>query len=335
MDPDKVKTIVDWETPTCVTDVQAFIGFANFYRRFIKDFSKIITPLVNLTKKGIQFKWDTTCELSFNALKKAFTTAPVLRPFDWNKEVILETDASDYVSAGVLSQYDDNGVLHPVAFFSKKHSATECNYEIYDKELLAIIRCFEEWRPELEGTPSPIKVITDHRNLEYFMTTKLLNRRQARWSEFLSRFNFKIIYRPGKQGAKPDALTRRSEDLPKEGDERLLHQSQTVLKKENLEPAPDNSPVTLNVTTRARDHSAESSVENPPRIPAQTRRVRFADETNHDVPEPPQDIKNLLDNAYSVDETVLSILEALDKDATRHPQITLADCQRRGKYLFY
>lgn len=110
-----------------------------------------------------------------------------------------------------------------MAFFLKKHSATECNYEIYDKELLAIVRCFEEWRPELEGTPSPVRVITDHRNLEYFTITKLLNRRQARWSEFLSRFNFKITYRPGKQGAKPDALTRRSEDLPKEGDERLLH----------------------------------------------------------------------------------------------------------------
>src|SRR5699024_9122803 len=164
----------------------------------------------------VQFKWDTTCELSFNALKEAFTAAPVLKPFDWNKEVILETDASDYVSAGVLSQHDDNGVLHPVAFFSRKHSATECNYEIYDKELLAIIRCFEEWRPELERTPSPTKVITNHRTLEYFMTTKLLTRRQARWSEFLSRFNLKIVYRPGKQGAKPDALTRRSEDLPKE-----------------------------------------------------------------------------------------------------------------------
>lgn len=343
MDPDKVKTIIDWETPTCVTDVQAFIGFANFYRRFIKDFSKIIAPLVNLTKKGIQFRWDNTCELSFNALKEAFTTAPVLRPFDWNKEVILETDASDYVSAGVVSQYDDNGVLHPVAFFSKKHSTTECNYEIYDKELLAIIRCFEEWRPELEGTPSPIKVITDHRNLEYFMTTKLLNRRQARWSEFLSRFNFKIIYRPGKQGAKPDALTRRSEDLPKEGDERLLHQSQTVLKKENLELPPENAISTLNVTTRSRAHPprkpAENSVENPveslPDTPAQTRRVRFADETTHDVPEPPQDIKSLLDNAYSLDETVQSILEALDKNATRHPKITLADCQRRGNYLLY
>jgi len=137
--------------------------------------------------------------------------------------VILETDSSDFVSAGVLSQYDDNGVLHPIAFFSKKHTATECNYEIYDKELLAIVRCFEEWRPELEGASSPVQVISDHRNLEYFMSTKLLNRRQARWSEFLSRFNFKITYRPGKQGEKPDALTRRSADLPKGGDERLLH----------------------------------------------------------------------------------------------------------------
>jgi hypothetical protein len=223
MDPKKVQTIRDWKTPTCLTDVQAFIGFGNFYRRFVRDFSKIIAPMVNLTRKDVKFQWDLRCEESFNRLKEAFTSAPVLAPFDWEKEIILETDASDYVSAGVLSQYGDDGILRPVAFFSKKHSTTECNYEIYDKELLAIVRCFEEWRPELEGTSSPIKVITDHRNLEYFTTTKLLNRRQARWSEFLSRFNFTITYRPGKQGTKPDALTRRSEDLPKEGDECLLY----------------------------------------------------------------------------------------------------------------
>ena len=135
----------------------------------------------------------------------------------------METDASDYVSAGVLSQLDDEGILHPVAFFSKKHSPTKCNYEIYDKELMAIVRCFEEWRPHLESADHPIKVLSDHNNLEYFMTTKLLNRRQARWSEFLSRFNFRIVYRPGKVGGKPDALTRRSGDLPKEGDKQLLH----------------------------------------------------------------------------------------------------------------
>jgi hypothetical protein len=115
--------------------------------------------------------------------------------------------------------------LKPVAFFSKKHLITEYNYEIYNKKLLAIIRCFKNWKPKLKETSFSIKVITDYRNLKYFITIKLLNRRQAKLSEFLSGFNFKIIYRPGKQGAKPDALTRRSEDLPKEGDERLLHQS--------------------------------------------------------------------------------------------------------------
>jgi hypothetical protein len=152
-------------------------------------------------------------------LKTAFTTAPFLRRFDYDRDVIVETDASDYVSAGVLSQYDDDGILHPVAFFSKKHSSAECNYEIYDKELMAIVRAFEEWRPELQSVANPIKVQSDHKNLEYFTTTKLLNRRQARWSQFLSQFNFQIVYRPGKSGGKPDALTRRSGDLPKEGDE--------------------------------------------------------------------------------------------------------------------
>jgi hypothetical protein len=105
---------------------------------------------------------------------------------------VIETDASDWVGAGILSQYDDDGVLRPVAYFSKKFTPQECNYEIYDKELLAIIRAFEEWRGELEGAEYPIAVITDHRNLEYYMTTKKLTRRQARWAEFLAQFNFEI-----------------------------------------------------------------------------------------------------------------------------------------------
>ncbi|KAH7462347.1 hypothetical protein FOMA001_g18655 [Fusarium oxysporum f. sp. matthiolae] len=165
MDPAKVETVKDWKTPTCLTDVQAFIGFGNFYRRFIRDFSKLTAPLNRLTKKDVPFVWDDTCEKAFIKLKEAFTTAPILRPFDWTKDVILETDASDYVSAGVLSQYDDEGRLHPVAFFSKKHTATECNYEIYDKELMAIIRCFEEWRPELEGAPRPSRLLQTIRTL--------------------------------------------------------------------------------------------------------------------------------------------------------------------------
>ena len=134
---------------------------------------------------------------------------------------MVETDASDYVSAGVLSQPDDNSVLQPVAFFSKKHSPAECNYETYDKELLVIVRSFEEWRPHLIGAAQPIRVLTDHKNLEYFATKQQLNQRQVRRSGFMAQFPWYAEYRPGRLGGKPDALTRRSRDLPKEGDERL------------------------------------------------------------------------------------------------------------------
>ena len=347
MDPDKVQTIVEWDTPSCVNDVQGFIGFGNFYRRFIRDFSKIIAPLVHLTKKNVPFSWTPACQQSFERLKHAFVTAPILKAFDWTKEVILETDASDYVSAGVMSQYGDDGVLYPVAFFSKKHSVTECNYEIYDKELLAIVRCFEEWRPELEGAPSPVKVITDHRNLEYFMTTKLLNRRQARWSEFLSRFNFKIVFRPGRHGTKPDSLTRRSADLPKEGDARLAHQSQTVLKRENLDQLV-NSSATLSDPPVKHVHFAGhiTYVEFSPCDPVQTPRPLFLSPLHlpapvHPDPEPRNplaltpDLEPLFRTGYHTDPLLHSILDALDNHAPRHPRITLADCERRGPYLYY
>jgi len=128
----------------------------------------------------------------------AFATAPALSHYDHEREVIIVTVASDYVSAGVLSQRDDEGVLHPVANFSKKHSPAECNYDIYDKELMVNTEALEEWRPECDGAAYPLQLITDHKNLECFMTKKRLNRRQARWSEFLTRFDYKIVYRPGK-----------------------------------------------------------------------------------------------------------------------------------------
>ena len=120
--------------------------------------------------------------------------ASILRHFDLSKQCFLETNLSDYVNAGVLSQLDNEGVLHLVAYFSRKMAPAECNYEIYNKELLAIIRCFEEWRPELEGTGLPVKVLTNHKGLKYFMSTKKLTPRQVRWAEFLSEFNFMISY---------------------------------------------------------------------------------------------------------------------------------------------
>jgi hypothetical protein len=109
---------------------------------------------------------------------------------------------------------------------------------------MAIIHAFEEWRLELEGALHPVQVLSDHKNLEYFMSTKLLNRRQTRWAEYLSRFNFCIVYRPGKGGGKPDALTHRSRDLPQGGDARLIEQQRAVLKPQNL---PPNTPRTADL----------------------------------------------------------------------------------------
>jgi hypothetical protein len=109
----------------------------------------MIQPLTFLTRKGVAFAWKEEQQKAFDDLKNTFISAPILAHFDPDCDVIVETDASDYVSARVLSQYDDEGILYLVTFFSKKHSPVECNYEIYDKELMAIVRAFEEWRPEL------------------------------------------------------------------------------------------------------------------------------------------------------------------------------------------
>ena len=132
-------------------------------------------------------------------MKAAFTTAPILIHPDFSSPFFLETDASDFALGAILSQTGEDERLHPVAFHSRKFSAAEINYEIHDKELLAIVDSFQEWRHLLEGAQHPVTVYTDHKNLEYFMSARVLNRRQARWSMSLSRFDFKITYRPIKK----------------------------------------------------------------------------------------------------------------------------------------
>jgi hypothetical protein len=255
MDPKKVAAIKDWKTPKTLKELQSFLGFANFYRRFIRGFATVAQPLTSLLKSTKLWNFDKSCQDAFTDLKTAFTTTQVLAHFDPKKKTVVETDASNWASGGVLSQYDEDGILRPVAYFSAKHSPQECNYEIYDKELLAIIKAFEEWRPELEGSEDEFEVITDHKNLQHFMSTKLLNQRQARWSEFLSRFNFRIVYRPGKQGTKPDALSRKAEDRPASSkdlsDDRISHRLQQVLKDHNLSPGmiPDKDPKSIPLTS--------------------------------------------------------------------------------------
>src|SRR5205807_7263902 len=232
MDNAKVETIIAWPIPDRVRDVRAFLGFGNFYRRFIRAFSRLAQPLTALTKKGQPFVWTSECQSAFDKMKTAFTTAPVLTHFDFEKDVVIETDASDFVSAGIMSQRDDEGILHPVAYYSKKHSPAECNYDIYDKELMAVVRAFEEWRCYLIG--KKVTILTYHQNLKHFTTKRLLNRRQARWSEFLTQFNYHIEYQPEKLNGKADALTRMKGESEEEATERRNHQTQVVLKSQGL-----------------------------------------------------------------------------------------------------
>jgi len=219
MSTTKVEAVLSWKIPNSLTEVQLFLGFANFYRRFIKDYSKVARPVTELTKKETGTKWAWTEEAgkAFKELKTRFTTAPILAHFDATKPVIIETDASDFAIGAVLSQRDGENRLHPVAFHSTKFQPSEINYKIHNKELLAVVDAFKHWRRYCEGAMHPVQVFSDHQNLEYFTTTKVLNRRQARWAQELAGIDFKIYYRPGTQNGKPDALSRRSEYRPKKG----------------------------------------------------------------------------------------------------------------------
>jgi len=217
MSDDKIKIIQDWPEPKKVKDIQSFLGFANFYCRFIFNYSDIVIPLTRLTRKDIPWKFDSSCQDAFNSLKKAFTSTPILTHWIPNAQLIVETDALDYALATILSVVNEDNEVHPVAFHSRTFTAAELNYDTHDKELLAIFEAFKIWQHYLEGPAYPIDIVTDHKNLEYFSTTKILTRRQVRWFEYLSQFNLVIRFCPGRLGTKPDALTRRWDIYPKGG----------------------------------------------------------------------------------------------------------------------
>lgn len=207
MSKDKVKTILEWPTPKNKHDIQVFMGFCNFYRRFIKNFSGVSKPIYLLTG-NTPFEWSTECQQAFDTLKAQFQESPLLQHFDPDRPAILETDASNFALGAILSQRTDDGKLHPVAFYARSLSKAEVNYEIYDKELLSIVEAMKHWRTYLENSKLPTLVQTDHKNLEYFTSTKVLNQRQARWGETLARYNFQIKYIPGHNN-KADGLSRR------------------------------------------------------------------------------------------------------------------------------
>ncbi|KAJ6436948.1 retrovirus polyprotein [Purpureocillium lavendulum] len=248
VDPEKVRAIQEWETPRSARAVRSFLGFANYYRQFIPKFSNIASPLTALTKKDAAFAWSNECQAAFDELKARLISAPVLAQWDPDRETIVETDSSGYVTGGALSQKGDDGLMRP--------------------ELLAIIRCLEHWDAELRSVKS-FAVLTDHLNLRYFTKKQPLSERQARWAETLSRYNFTIVHRPGKDATVPDALSRREQDMPHSAEDERLRGRRLQL----LQPTKGGGLVTIvksgyvskGDADQPGDATAEQdeSVENP------------------------------------------------------------------------
>jgi len=209
MEKGKVEGVLSWPEPKNVKDVRKFLGLANYYRRFIKDFAQVAQPMNILTRKDEKWRWEKAQQKAFDELKQVFTTKPVLAAPNLDKEFRVEADASNYATGGVLSMKCSDNRWRPVAFISKSLSDTERNYEIHNKEMLAIVRCLEVWRHFLEGAVVKFEIWTDHKNLEYFMKAQKLNRRQAQWALYLSRFNFMLKHVLGSKMGKADSLSRR------------------------------------------------------------------------------------------------------------------------------
>ncbi|KAK3559672.1 hypothetical protein QTP86_013919, partial [Hemibagrus guttatus] len=213
LDVVKVQAVTEWPAPTSVRELQRFLGFANFYRRFIRNYSLVASPLTSLLKgKPKKLTWTDLAWSAFQQLKNCFTMAPILRHLDPDLPFVVEVDASSSGLGVVLSQpHGEPSKLHPCAFYSRKLTSAEVNYDIGNRELLAIKAALEEWRHGLEGACHPLQVLTDHCNLEYLWGAKRLNPRQARWVIFFTRFAFTVTYLPGSKNSKADALSRQFE----------------------------------------------------------------------------------------------------------------------------
>ncbi|XP_057443382.1 uncharacterized protein LOC130735376 [Lotus japonicus] len=202
VDEEKIKAIQEWPTPKSVGDVRSFHGLASFYRRFVKDFSTLAAPLNEVVKKNVGFHWGKNQEEAFAALKHKLTHAPILALPNFAKSFELECDASNVGIGAVLLQEG-----HPIAYFSEKLSGAALNYSTYDKELYALVRALKTWQHYL--LPKEFVIHSDHESLKYLKGQGKLNKRHAKWVEFLEQFPYVIKHKKGKSNIVADALSRR------------------------------------------------------------------------------------------------------------------------------
>lgn len=184
------------------------MGLANYYRKFIKDYSKRAKLMTDLTKKNLQFKWTKEAKATFQEIKAYFLQQPVLAIFNPKLPIILKTDASDFAIRAVLNQVHPGKIRKPVAFYLRKMTPAELNYNIYNKEMLAIVVAIQVWRCYIEAAEHRVVVKIDHKNLTTFTKASILSRRQARWAEVLSLHNLLIEFAKGSKNGRADALSR-------------------------------------------------------------------------------------------------------------------------------
>ena len=204
-DPSKTKKVADWPVPTTPKEVQQFLGFANYYRRFVKDFATIARPLHRLTEKNNSFQWTPECQLSFEQLRNQLVSAPILAYPDFTKEFVLDTDASDVGIGAVLSQVTEKGE-RVIAYASRALTKPERRYSVTRRELLAVVVFTQHFRPYLLGRHFELR--TDHGSLVWLQNFKEPEGQLARWLEKLQEFDFTIKHRHGLSHQNADAMSR-------------------------------------------------------------------------------------------------------------------------------
>ena len=212
--PVKTAAIKDWPVPTNLKELRSFIGFCNFYRMFIANFSQIAHPLHLLTKKDHEYVWGEAQKQAFDELKNRLTSSPVLRLPNVSKLFIVQTDASKLGTGAVLLQMDDAGVPHPCAYLSQALVGAEQNYQVYDLELLAVIRVLKAWRPYLIFPPEPTIFYTDHQNITYFRQPQDLTARQMRWHSILQEYPIQFTHISGHKNGALDLLSQMAHFVP-------------------------------------------------------------------------------------------------------------------------
>ncbi|KAL5516720.1 hypothetical protein EMCRGX_G002126 [Ephydatia muelleri] len=205
-DPEKVEVIAKWPTPQSKRDVQQFLGLANYYRRFIKDFGVIAKPLNRLTEKNTTFEWSTTCQRAFENLRNCLVEPPVLAYPNYTRDFLLDTDASNCGIGAVLSQVDDSGAERVICYASRSLSRQEQRYCVTRRELLAVVEFTQHFRHYLLGRKFILR--TDHGSLVWLRNFKEPEGQLARWLERLEEYNFTVVHRKGSQHNNADALLR-------------------------------------------------------------------------------------------------------------------------------